>query len=116
MSRDEPSSPAHSPWKTDPFVVFAEAVSLDGGALVAVLVILFLVAAVAVAVAVLGFVWAARAARGSTRALQGWAAVLVLEVFVLVTSGFDLRNGALWTSLALVIGQVITFAGMRRRG
>lgn len=61
-------------------MILAETVSIDGGALLLILVVLLVLAALWCALMVLGCVWAVRAGRGSRRALTGWVIVSVLEV------------------------------------
>ena len=61
-------------------MILAESVSLDGGALLVILVIFLALMAVWCAVMVLGCVWAVRAGRGSRLALAGWAVVALIEL------------------------------------
>lgn len=61
-------------------MILAETVSLDGGALLVILVIFLAVLAAWCAVMVLGCVWAVRAGRGSRLALAGWGVVALIEL------------------------------------
>jgi len=88
-------------------VVLAEAVSIDGGALVAILVVLLVVLLVAGAGVVLGFVWAWRAGRGSMHSLVGLLIVVALEVMAAFVTGF--------LTLLPAAGQVVTYAVSRSR-
>ena len=93
--------------------MLAETVQIDGGVLLVVLAILAAIAALALATVVLGFVWAARSARGSRQATRGWAAVLVLELAAFLASGLDTENGAFWVPLLAAGGQLVTYSVMR---
>lgn len=66
-------------------MIFAEAVSIDGGLLLLILVVLFVLFALWCAAVFLGCKWARRAGQGSRRALVGWAAAAALAVVPLVT-------------------------------
>ena len=96
-------------------VVLAEAVSIDGGALVALLAVMLAVLLSAVAGVVLGFVWAWRAGRGSMHALVGWVLVTALEVMAFFAAGLDVGNAALWLSLGAIAGQAVTYVASRAR-
>jgi hypothetical protein len=88
-------------------VVLAESVSIDGGALVAILAVLLVVLLVGAAGVVLGFVWAWRAGRGSMHSLVGLLMVVALEVMGAFASGF--------LTLLPAVGQVATYAVSRAR-
>ena len=88
-------------------MVLAEAVSIDGGALVAILAVLLVVLLVTVAGVVLGFVWAWRAGRGSMHSLVGFLLVVALEVMAAFPTGF--------LTLLPVVGQVATYVVSRAR-
>lgn len=88
-------------------MVLAESVSIDGGALVAILAVLLVVLLAAAAAVVLGFVWAWRAGRGSMHSLVGLLIVVALEVMGAFASGF--------LTLLAAVGQVGTFAVSRAR-
>lgn len=92
--------------KTAP-VVLAESVSIDGGALVAILAVLLLLLLVQVVAVVLGFIWAWRAGQGSMHSLVGLLIVLALEVMGAFVSGF--------LTLLPAVGQVVTYAVSRAR-
>lgn len=70
-------------------VILAESVSIDGGVVAILLAILLLLVAATVASIVAGVIWAKRAARGSSRALAGFLAVVSTEV---VVATFGLAN------------------------
>jgi hypothetical protein len=100
--------------------MLAETVSIDGGELLVLLVITFVLLAVAVAVVVFGFVLAPRAARGSSRAMAWWIVILVLEglyglgaVAAVLTGDFTLWT---FTPLFIVAGQIALFVSARRAG
>lgn len=88
-------------------MVLAEAVSIDGGALVAILAVLLVVLLLTLATVMLGFVWAWRAGRGSMHSLVGFLIVVALEVMAAFPSGF-------LTALP-VLGQVGTYLVSRAR-
>jgi hypothetical protein len=67
--------------------MLAEAVSIDGGVLLLILVVFVLLFVLWCALVTLGCRWARRAGQGSRRALAGWAVVAVLEVLPFI---FDL--------------------------
>lgn len=100
--------------------MLAEAVSINGGALVIVLVILVLLGALAIAAMVLGCVWATRAGRGSRRALAGWLVVAVLEAVYslpLIAGSVRGRRVSLLSLIVLAVlgAQVVLFTRARTR-
>ena len=64
--------------------MLAETVSIDGGALLLILVALLVVVGLAIGLVVLGFVLAPRAGRGSQRALVWWVVIVALELLYAV--------------------------------
>lgn len=100
--------------------MLAEAISLDGGALLVALLIALAVLAAIAGVVVLGFVLAPRAARGSTAALAGWMAVLLAEGLVCLASVAAIFRTGLSLYLlvppAIVAAQVLRFVDARRAG
>ncbi len=87
--------------------MLAEAVSLDGGALLVVLVIGLVVLAAIVVVIVEGFVLAPKAARAIPRAMGGWLAALALEGLIWLASLPALLQGAVSVFAILIPGIVI---------
>lgn len=105
---------------TAPAPLLAEAVSIDGGTLVFILVIALAVLALAVGVAVLGCVLAYRAGRGSSNAMVGLIIIGVLEAFSLLSATGNLLRGDVnvFSTLALIpiAAQVgLYFLGRSRR-
>jgi hypothetical protein len=101
------------PWWHAVLVLFAEAVSIDGRLLFLFLVVVILFFAVAIAALAFGFVWAARAGRGSVQALTGWLVVGLLEFYVAAA----VRNTPFGAVILLIlVGQVLLFAISRRSG
>ena len=98
--------------------MLAEAVSLDGGTLLLILIVGLVVLAVTLAVVVFGFVLAPRAGRGSRRALAWWVVIVALEGLYGVGSlaAFLAEGFSLWALLPLVIvaAQVALFVRARR--
>lgn len=100
------------PHLLEPSPVLAEAVAIDGDALLLLLVVVLVVGIMWAAVLASGLVLARRAGRGSTAATGGWAVVVVLELVVLVAGPVpDLVRTP--TGLALV-AQVVVHLVARR--
>lgn len=98
--------------------MLAEAVSLDGGTLLLILVVGVLFLALSVAVLVFGFVLAPRAGRGSRRALGWWVAIVAVEGLYCLGSlaavlGGDFSPGVFLPPL-IVAAQVALFLQARR--
>lgn len=98
----------------------AETVQLDGGLLLLLLIFVLLFVAFLVAVVVFGFVWAARAGRGSQAALAGWIVTLVIEGLLAAQAIFAaiqrLRLSPFpLTVAAIIAGQAVVFSQARRR-
>ncbi len=84
--------------------LLAEAVSIDGGTLVLILVLFFAFVGVTVGLAVLGCVWAYRAGKGSASSRTGLICIGVLEGFALASIGLSLlRGGFSPFSVAVVV-------------
>ena len=98
--------------------MLAEAVSLDGGALLVVFVVGLVVLVALAGLVALGFVLAPKAAEGSRGALAGWIAVLAAEGIFCATSVAAMVRGelSLFTLLfpAIVTAQVARFVAARR--
>lgn len=93
--------------------MLAEAISLDGGTLLVVLVVLAVLLASALAVVVAGFVWAVRGGRGSTAARWGLAGVALLELMAVLASGLVPDSPLFVASLGAILGQLTTYAWAR---
>lgn len=98
--------------------MLAETVSIDGGTLVLILVMLLALLALAVGLVVLGFVLAPRAGRGSKRAFVWWVVIVALEalytlggVVAIFTGDFSLFG---LVAPAIIAGQVALFLQARK--
>ena len=98
--------------------MLAETVSIDGGALLLILVVGLLILALAVAVVVFGFVLAPRAGRGESPALGWWVAIVALEGLYCVGSLAAVLSGdftpGILVPLVIVGAQVAIFLRARR--
>ena len=98
-------------------MILAEAVSIDGGTLVLILVALFLFFAACCALVTAGFVWAARAGRGSRAALAAWLPMAAIEAVLAATvvpSTIDGRPNVYGiVAGAVLAGQVVRYQRAR---
>lgn len=98
--------------------MLAEAVSLDGGALLLILLAALIVLALMVTVVVFGFILAPRAGRGSGEAMRWWIVILALEGLWSLGSIATLLNGygsvGTFFAPAIVAGQVAMFLKAKR--
>lgn len=99
-------------------MILGETVSIDGGALVVILVILLAFLVATCALVVMAFVWARKAGRGSRPALVAWLAVAAVELVLAATVVPSTIDGAVnwWGVLAAAAlgGQVLRYVRARR--
>lgn len=100
-------------------MLLAEAISLDGGELLVILVILVVLLAGTVAIVVAGCVWAYRVGRGSQDRPVGLVVVLAVEGLVLLASlaalADDSANLSLIFPAGALLAQGLAYAWGRRR-
>ena len=88
----------------------AETVSIDGGALAAILAVLLAGALTWLTMAILGFRWAVKAARGSERARVAWG----IAAFVAILPGLFGPNPFILVGLIVVAAQAVVFWSIRK--
>jgi lipopolysaccharide export LptBFGC system permease protein LptF len=98
--------------------MLAETVSIDGGTLLVILLVLLVFVALAIALVVFGFVLAPRAGRGSRNALGWWIAILIIESFYVLGSVAAILGGDFsvigLAPVAIVAGQVALYLQARK--
>ena len=89
----------------------AEGPSIDGGTLAVILAVLVVMFVTWLAAVVLGFRWAARAARGDRASAWLWGGAASVVLLPGISAA---RTPVLLVSLAVVVAQALVFASARR--